>query len=360
MADKEVPVHPTAKQLKLFSPFNKQSEQVLAKIAEKALLRPLRHGEFLFKEGDTETRTFFLVSGEVEMPPAGGSAIAVSSISPQSIKALSNDKPRRATVKAVGRVVVIEMDDEVLNTVAQSIHSSSYKVDDISVAQEDDWMTRFVQYLDALKLPVQNIQYVMSHLQEVPVRKGTVVVRQGDIGDHYYIVKKGVCKVVWQAQPGAKPVELVTLKEGAGFGEEALINDGKRNASIVMVVDGVLMRLDKSVFISQVVEPLLSYVIYRDIEKHLGKDALLVDVREPNEANRSHLQHTVNIPFKMLRKVAPTLDPAKHYVIYLDRENLKVTAFLMTQFGLRVSVLKDSFDDILSMVTNYTSVPGVE
>jgi len=360
MADKELPKHPTVKQLKLFSPFNKQPEQVLAKIAEKSAMRQFRHGELLFKEGDTETKTFYLVSGEVEMLPAGGSSIAISSISPQSIKALSNDKPRRSTVKAVGKVITIEMDDEVLNTVSGSIHSDSYKVDDISITQEDDWMTRFVQYLDALKLPVQNIQYIMSHLQEVPVRKGTVIVRQGDIGDHYYIVKKGVCKVVWQSQPGAKPVELVTLKEGAGFGEEALINDGTRNASIVMVVDGVLMRLAKSTFISQVVDPLLNYVIYRDIEKNLGKDTLLVDVRDPEEAKRTKLPHTVNIPFKLLRKIAPTLDPEKHYIVYLDRENLKVTAFLMTQFGLRVSVLKDSFDDILSMVTNYTNVPGLD
>ncbi len=360
MAEKELPKHPTAKQLKLFSPFNKLSEHVLNKIAEKAEMRQLRHGDYLFKEGDTEAMTYYLVSGEVEMTPAGGSGIAISSISPQSIKALSNDKPRRSTVKAVGKVIVIVMNDEVLNTVSGSIHSDSYKVDDISITQEDDWMTRFVQYLDALKLPVQNIQYVMSHLQEVPVRKGTVVVRQGDIGDHYYIVKKGVCKVVWQAQPGAKPVELVTLKEGAGFGEEALINDGKRNASIVMVVDGVLMRLAKSAFINQVVDPLLNYVVYRDIEKHLGRDALLVDVREPGEASHTNLKHTINIPFKVLRKIAPTLDPAKHYIVYLDRENLKVTAFLMTQFGLKVSVLKDSFDDILSMVTNYTDVPGID
>lgn len=353
MAEQRVQ-RPSIKQLKAFSPFNKQDDVALKKVAEQAVLRQLQHGEQLFALGDRDEWSFFLLKGEVAMTTGSGEALEISSISPQSIKALSNDKPRRNTVTAVGRPIVIQVKDELLGKVAgSSVHSGSYSVDDISVAHEEDWMTRFLQYLDTLKLPVTNIQKVMANLKEVPVQKGSVIVRQGDIGDHYYIVKKGVCKVVWQARPGAKAVELVDLKEGTGFGEEALINDGTRNASIVMMVDGILMRLSKAVFISQVVEPLLKYVRLRDVASSLGKTGVLVDLREPAAHNKVKMRYTINLPFEKLREVGPTLDPSKHYIVFLDQENLKVAAFLMAQYGMQVSVLKDNLDDILKLVTGY-------
>lgn len=350
--------HPTLKQLKAFSPFNRQDEAALKKVAAQAVVRQLQHDEVLFAHGDRDDMSYFLMKGEVTLTTAGGETLEVSSISPQSIKALSNDKPRRSTVTAVGKPIVIAVPDELLGKVAGGVHTDTYSVDDISVTHEEDWMTRFLQYLDTLKLPVANIQKVMANLKEVPVKKGTVVVRQGDIGDHYYIVKKGMCKVVWQGSPGGKAVELVNLKEGTGFGEEALINNGIRNASIVMMVDGILMRLNKATFISQVVEPLLKYVRYQDVARSLGNNGVLVDLRNPEAHNKVKMQYTINLPFTKLREVGPKLDPAKHYIVFLDQENLKLAAFLLAQYGLQVSVLKDNLDDILKLVTGYRKAPG--
>lgn len=350
MTDKAKQQHPSIKQLKSFSPFNKQSENVLQKMVDKAVLRQLKPGEVLFTSGDQDNKTYYLVGGEVTMTRDGDEPLAISSISPQSIKALSNDKPRRATVTSVGRAVVIEMLDETLNLVSDSIKYDSYSVGDISITDEDDWMTRFLQWLDQLKLPVQNIQTVMANLQEIPVSKGTIIIKQGDIGDHYYILKQGLCKVFRQEKKGEKAKELLTLRPGDGFGEEALISDGIRNASVAMLSDGKLMRLSKTNFISQVVDPLLTNVLYREIEPRLGKDALLVDMRDAKEHARAKLKNTINIPYKELRKLAPTLDPDKFYIVYLDREHLKVTAFLMVHYGLNVAVLKDSFDDIINLV----------
>jgi CRP-like cAMP-binding protein len=43
-------------------------------------------------------------------------------------------------------------------------------------------------------------------------------------------------------------VQLAELKEGDAFGEEALVADTVRNATVVMKTDGMLLRLSKQDF----------------------------------------------------------------------------------------------------------------
>ena len=57
-------------------------------------------------------------------------------------------------------------------------------------------------------------------------------------------------------------VKLATLSVGDSFGEEALISDSKRNATVTMLTEGHLMRLNKEDFNSLLNEPLLDWVDY--------------------------------------------------------------------------------------------------
>ena len=53
--------------LKAFSPLDGLKAENLHALARKTHLRELDAGRALFKEGDTEKRTFYLVSGTVEL-----------------------------------------------------------------------------------------------------------------------------------------------------------------------------------------------------------------------------------------------------------------------------------------------------
>ena len=57
-------------------------------------------------------------------------------------------------------------------------------------------------------------------------------------------------------------IKLAELGVGDTFGEEALIAEAKRNATVTMLTDGVLMRLNKQDFRELMNEPLLQWVSY--------------------------------------------------------------------------------------------------
>jgi MFS family permease len=66
-------------------------------------------------------------------------------------------------------------------------------------------------------------------LQKVP--DGTVVVREGEVGDRLYIVKEGEAEVVAQGEDGREK-ELATLSRNDYFGEIALLRDVPRTATV--------------------------------------------------------------------------------------------------------------------------------
>ena len=71
---------------------------------------------------------------------------------------------------------------------------------------------------------------------------------------------KGRCLVTRESPLNQKGIKLAELGVGETFGEEALIAEAKRNATVTMLTDGVLMRLNKQDFRDLMHEPLLRWV----------------------------------------------------------------------------------------------------
>jgi len=75
---------------------------------------------------------------------------------------------------------------------------------------------------------------------------GTVIVRQGDVGDKFYLIRSGAAKVT--ADDGSGPRPLATLDQGDIFGEAALMSGDPRNATVTASEDIELCTLDKDEF----------------------------------------------------------------------------------------------------------------
>ena len=103
-------------------------------------------------------------------------------------------------------------------------------------------------------------------------------------------------------------VTLARLGVGDNFGEEALISGGKRNASIIMLTDGVLMSLSKTDFLELMNEPLLNWVNYSEAKEIANGQGIWVDVRLPAEFQSQHLDGSVNIPLPLLRSKVEKLE----------------------------------------------------
>ena len=76
---------------------------------------------------------------------------------------------------------------------------------------------------------------------------GTVLVREHDEGDRYYLIDEGAVDVLADG-PRGTPIRLAHLEPGDGFGEMALLLGGKRRATVVATEDVALRSLDRETF----------------------------------------------------------------------------------------------------------------
>ena len=114
-------------------------------------------------------------------------------------------------------------------------------------------------------------------------------------------------------------IRLAELSVGDTFGEEALISEAKRNATVTMLTDGVLMRLSKEDFRELMNEPLQQWVGYPEArETHRSAAASWLDVRLPSEYQNLAIEGALNIPLYFIRLKLATLDRDVPYVVYCD------------------------------------------
>jgi cAMP-dependent protein kinase regulator len=87
----------------------------------------------------------------------------------------------------------------------------------------------------------------VEFIQAVPVRResaGTVILREGDHGDAFYVIIGGHVRVL-KNQPTGAPIEVARLGPGAFFGEFAVLSDSVRHASIEAIDEVELLEVSK-------------------------------------------------------------------------------------------------------------------
>lgn len=192
----------------------------------------------------------------------------------------------------------------------------------------------------------ENIEKMLDHMDTVPMRKGDAVVREGEEGDFYYLLISGAAEVSRRVG-GGPPQVVATLDEPGGFGEEALISNAKRNATITMTKSGAVMRLSKDDFSDYVKDPMLTWFSPMEAQQKVAKGAKWIDVREPAEATKSHLHGALSIPMEKLRDKAAELDKDAYYICYCRNGRLSSTAaFLLRQNGISAGVLRGGLQSL--------------
>lgn len=197
-----------------------------------------------------------------------------------------------------------------------------------------DWVARMRHIMSLKNLPPANVKALLGRMEKIPVSAGEVVVREGERGDYYYVLTEGRARV-------SRNVDLAELEAGATFGEEALIADALRNATVTMITEGSLMRLSKDDFNELMREPLIHWLSAEQARVCTEQDALWLDVRHANEYAHQHLSGAINLPLHELRARASELDKARHYICYCKTgRRSSAAAFLLSQQGFKASVLR--------------------
>jgi len=327
---------------------------VLDELAGKSIIEELPAGRVIFRQGEKDKRVVYLLSGQLELSMTGNP-------NPELVKArtvaakypVADTLPRPSTARTRTSCRLLYIDRDLLEILSQEENSGLIEVSELAADDDSAWMLRFLQSRAFLKLPTENIQTLLMKLEEVPARKGETIIRQGDVNDYYYIVQQGRCAVLRRPVPKAEEVQLAILNSGDGFGEEALITGGKRNATIRMLEDGVLMRLGKQDFMKDLAKPLINEIDSQTCQKKIAAGNLLIDVRSHDEFMKQRVEGSVNIPLTMLRLKLDGLSNEREYVLLCDDgTRSSAAAFLLTQHGFNCHVLKGGLNE------NKLTVPG--
>ena len=318
--------------LRNFTPLDGLKRENLAALARKTTLRRLDEGRVLFKEADSDKRTFYLVSGAVR----GGT--------PEARNALAPGQPRRFTARAVSDVEYISIDSDLLDVLLTWDQTGTYEVSEIageSGQEGDDWMTVLLQTKAFHRIPPANIQALFMRMERVNYKAGDVVIKQGDEGDFFYVITRGRCAVTRETPLNREGLRLAELGVGESFGEEALISEGKRNATVSMLTDGSLMRLGKDDFNALLNEPLLRWITLGDARDVIARGGQWLDVRLPSEFETGHPPGAINIPLYFIRLKMKTLDRSLPYVVVCDTgRRSSAAAFLLSERGFDATCLR--------------------
>jgi CRP-like cAMP-binding protein len=334
--------------LRSFSPLDGMKAETLQALARKTTRRDAPMGRVLFREGDEEKRTYFLINGVIDLLQEGEIVATIRGGTPEAKSPLGHAIPRQYSAVAMSnRVEYLQIDSEFLDVVVTWDQTGAYEVGELrDPAQEeeantDDWMTTLLQTKAFHKVPPANIQAIFMRLQRMDYRKGEVVIKQGDQGDFFYIIVKGTCLVTRETPLNKEGIKLAELKMGDTFGEEALISDAKRNASVSMMTDGTVMRLGKDDFRKLLNEPFLEWVDYAQAKQLVAKGGQWLDVRLPSEFENYHAKEAINIPLYFIRLKMKSLDRNVHYVVCCDTgRRSSAGAYILSERGFRASVLK--------------------
>jgi CRP-like cAMP-binding protein len=192
------------------------------------------------------------------------------------------------------------------------------------------------------RLPLENVSLAIGRLVELAVAAGETVVREGEPGETYFVIVSGQAQV-FQADDDGEPRLLNQLNEGDAFGEEALLADGRRTATVRMTTPGTLLALSREDFDALLRPPLVAEVSPSQARAMLARgEAGAVDCRSAAEFAQGRLPAAQHVPLDDLRREAVfALDPDHTHVVYCrNGRRSRAAAFLLQERGIRALSLQ--------------------
>ncbi|MGP9825979.1 cyclic nucleotide-binding domain-containing protein [Ectopseudomonas khazarica] len=334
----------TPEQLRSLTPLNVLSEQQWRELRSQLVPQPLLAGQPLFRLGDQARLTCYLLAGELQLQDAEGHVQSVSAGSEVSCHPLSPSLPRLHEARALTDASVLMIDSATLDRLL----TWRLAYQDLLLALQQrgadiEWLERLLENPLFAKVPPANVQSMLARLQRVEFEAGSQVLQEGAAGDCCFFLESGRAEVIRSA--GSDRQVLAELDVGACFGEEALLADRPRNATVTMVERGSVLRLDRQDFFALLKAPVVAEVSLGEASRLLSHGAQWLDVRLLEEYERAHAPQALHMPLQLLRLKARLLDKSRTYLCYCDSGKRSSSAvFLLSQLGYSVYALRDGLD----------------
>ena len=334
--------------LRSLEPIGAFSKARLEELSQLCVVERVAKAQDPFRGRGSAGQTVYLVRGELALiSPAGGSVVVVGG-SEEARHPLGRRAGPFSAAKAITEVELVRIDDDLLDLmatwdqIAEPAHPPRAEAEPPSLSNwaivSGMFSVSNLKYGAFSRLPAANIEQLLNKFERIEVKAGELIIREGAEGDYYYVIESGRCRV--ERMVGGVSMQLAELKSGDAFGEEALVSDARRNATVTMKTAGVLLRLGKQEFIALLREPLLQRVSFDEARQRVAMGGQWIDVRYPSEYQYDRLPGAINIPLAEIRNAFGVLDKERDYVVYCQSERRSsAAAFLLAQQGFRAYLL---------------------
>jgi len=209
-----------------------------------------KDGEFAIRQGDAGEQFFVVEQGSLEIyvkntagdPQKVGNVLSAGSSFGEL--ALMYNTPRAASIKASSDCQLWAIDRDTYRNVVlyhKTIRNKQYMEFLRKVEIKGKQLGAIMSEADLEKMT--------SSLEKENFQTGESIIRQGNTGDHFYIISEGTVAVYRTNADTKNEDKLADLKTGDYFGEKALLSEDVRQASCVATSKVVCLTLGRDDFV---------------------------------------------------------------------------------------------------------------
>lgn len=142
-------------------------------------------------------------------------------------------------------IIIVTHDNRILDVADRIVNLVDGRIRSDVLVQEAAIVSQMLMRCDVFKhLTPRSLAGMADHLHSESFEAGQRIIREGDTGDKFYLIRGGAVDVV----RGPDDERLAALKEGDFFGEMALLTGQPRNASVIATAETVLYSLSQDQF----------------------------------------------------------------------------------------------------------------
>ena len=158
---------------------------------------------------------------------------------------------RRLADERGAAVMIVTHDNRILNAADRIVNMiDGHVVSDIRVKETMVICTILRKCPLFKELSPSDLTDIAQKMQEEAFAAGAAIIRQGDIGDKFYVIARGRAEITIESASDTRTA--ATLEEGGFFGEVALLRDQPRNATVRALGPVTAYTLSKPDFLAAV------------------------------------------------------------------------------------------------------------
>lgn len=329
---------PLSQRLQHFIPFDEWPESIIEELSPHFRHHQLGARKILFKRGQDDEECHFLLDGSVDLADADFNVNTIRADDDDNFMALdSTHSVHRHTgiTQTPCNIVSVKRGYlDLISTWSEFCQHTEDKDDD-----ETDWLERLITSELFARIPPANIQKLLSRFEEISVALGDVIVNEGEIGNHCFVIKTGSALIT--RRHNEQQETLAALNPGDLFGEDAVVSQMPRNATVTMTGNGTLARLAKDDFDALLKKPILNYLPESKLNTLIDEadtGVIILDVRHSQESSAAPMVRARSVSLSTLRETLKTFERDFIYAI-VGGGRAEAAAYILSEAGFDARVV---------------------